>query len=571
MTQNRLCLYGAFTAFATLILLVAGGLVTSTGSGLSVPDWPLSYGKFFPPMIGGIRFEHSHRMIAAFVGFCTFGLTLWLLKAEKRRFMRVLAVTASVAVLAQAILGGITVKYLLPTAVSVAHACLGQSFFVLLCLITLFLTREWREARPEPSEAAGAFFRLCCTTTAFAYSQLVAGAVVRHTHGKGLLVHFFIAFFILVHVIFLNYKIALDKGLARRFLGQIALLDSLVVCQFFLGLGTYLLKFMIDPAAQPRVSEVLFATAHQTTGALILANLFILCFRVRRLFSGKITSSTEFLELMKPRVTFAALATTLAGYLLATDLPVDPPKLMNMLLGAFLVGGGGNALNQYFEQDVDQKMKRTSQRPVPSGRLIASHAFWFGIAVAATGLLELLLFVSPAAAFIGVLILISYAFIYTPLKRITPLNTYAGAIPGALPLLLGWVAGGGKALSVEAASLFMVVFLWQLPHFYAIAWTYREDYRHGGLRMMPAADKNGAETGGQIVLFSLLLFFASLLPFRVGLSGHLYLGIAAVSGAIFVGWSVLLLQRRLEGAKPFVAGSIVYLFVIIASLVADKV
>ena len=570
MKQTKICLYSGFTAFATFILLLAGGLVTSTGSGLSVPDWPLSYGKFFPPMVGGIRFEHSHRLIAAFVGFCTFGLSFFLWRGEKRRFMRTLAILASVSILIQAILGGITVKFLLPTPISVTHACLGQTFFALLCLITLFLTREWKEAPLLPNESSGAFFRLCCTTTAFVYAQLVVGAVVRHTGGYGLVIHFFIAFFVVVHVFFLNYKMFRDKALTESFLVQTLLLDALVLCQIFLGLGTYFFKFLLEKSVEPRLAQVLFATAHQSTGALILANLSILCFRVQRLFKGKISSSTEFLELMKPRLTFAALATTLAGYLLASPLLADPTKILNTLLGAFLVGGGGSALNQFFERDADSRMMRTVGRPLPSKRLEPSHALWFGVAVSVLGLLELLLFVSPVTALIGTCIFLSYVFIYTPLKRITPLNTYVGAVPGALPLVLGWVAGGGS-LGLETTLLFLLVFLWQLPHFYAIAWVYKDDYRRGGLRMMPETDTSGSGTGGQIVLFSALLFLASLLPFRIGISGHAYLAIATLSGAVFLGLAIRLQRRHMEGAKSFVTTSIVYLFILIISLVADKI
>ena len=569
MTQSRLFRYSAFTACTTLVLLLAGGLVTSTGSGLSVPDWPLSYGKFFPPMIGGIRFEHSHRLIAAFVGFCTFGLTIWLWRSEKRPFMRILGVVASVAVLTQALLGGITVKYLLPTPVSVAHACLGQSFFTLLCLITLFLTREWKEGEKVPSETAGAFFRLSCTTTLFVYAQLIAGAVVRHTGGHGLLIHFFTAFFITVHVFFLNYKMLRDKTLTRAFLGQIVFLDGLIVCQLFMGLGTYFLKYLIDKAAAPRVSEVLFATAHQTTGALILANMFVLSFRIRRLFSGPIGSSSEFLELMKPRLTFAALATTFAGYLLAPKPSMDPGRILNLLMGTFLIGGACSALNQYFERAMDSRMPRTMRRPLPSGRLEPSHALWFGFGVFLLGFLELFIFVSPLTAVIGALTFLSYVFVYTPLKQRTLLNTYVGAVPGALPLILGWAAGGGS-LSVGAGALFMIVYLWQLPHFYAIAWIYKEDYRLGGLRMMPVTDTRGTETGAQIVLFSALLFAASLLPFRVGLSGSLYLKVALLSGTLFMGQAILLFIRRLSGARQFVISSIFYLLILVTSLVADK-
>ena len=170
---------------------------------------------------------------------------------------------------------------------------------------------------------------------------------------------------------------------------------------------------------------------------------------------------------------------------------------------------------------------------------------------------------------IAALTLLSYVFVYTPLKRMTQLNTYIGAIPGALPALLGWVAAGGE-LSAQAGSLFLILFLWQLPHFYAIAWAYRDDYEKGGLRMMPVADREGRKTAFQIVLFCLLLVLASLLPFWTGISGAMYLTVAIVAGAVFVGLALDLSMGRLLRAKKFAFASIVYLLVIMVSLVADK-
>ena len=571
MFHKNLYHYSLFTAAATLILLGAGGLVTSTGSGLSVPDWPLSYGKFFPPMIGGIRFEHSHRLIAAFVGFCTFGLSIWLWRVDRRPLMRVLSISASVAILAQALLGGLTVKFMLPTPVSVSHACLGQTFFCLLCVIVLLLSREWKEATVTPSAAAPVFFRLCCTAATFAYAQLVAGAVVRHTGGKGIEVHLFLAFFIVVHLLFLNVRLFLDRPLTERLGAQMILLNGLVLFQLFLGLGTYLVKYLIEKAAQPRPVEVLLATAHQTVGALILASLILLVLRARRLFSpsGKTSSPSEFLELMKPRLTLTALLATLAGYLLASGEASDLARLFHTMLGAFLLGSGGNALNQYFERDADARMPRTQNRPLPGGRLDPILALWFGWIISLTGLLELLLFVSPLTAGLGLVIFLSYVFIYTPLKRRTTLNTFVGAVPGALPFLLGWVAGEGPLLSANAAALFLILYLWQLPHFYAIAWVYRDDYRLGGFQMLPQRDPSGKETASQIVLFSVLLFAAALMPFHTGLSGVFYLVVAAASSAVFLVLAIRLL-RDLSKAKQFVTASIVYLCTLMMSLLVDK-
>lgn len=568
----KLYSYSLFTALATLILIAAGGLVTSTGSGLSVPDWPLSYGGFFPPMIGGIRFEHSHRMIAATVGFLTFGLSVWVWRTQTRRFMKVLALTASLAIVAQAILGGMTVKYLLPKPISVSHACLGQAFFVLVCLISLFLSKQWKESSKTVSEKALGFTHLAWTLAAFSYCQLIAGAVVRHTGGKGLVVHLFLALFIFLHVIFLNEKMFRDRVIQRLFLTQVIWLDGLVICQIFLGLGAYFFKYAMEKGSVPGASEVLFTTAHQTCGALILANFFTLGFRAKRLLTPDPTKgmSSEYLELVKVRLTLTALIATFAGFFLASGARVDTARLLHTLLGAFLIGGGGNALNQYFERDIDRKMRRTEKRPLPSERLSPRNALVFGSLLVAAGIAEMLLFVSGLSALIGFTIFFSYVFIYTPLKRVTILNTYAGAVPGALPFVLGWVCGGGP-LDATALALFLILFIWQLPHFYAIAWVYRDDYKNGGLKMLPERDPSGSDTAFQILFYSCLLLAASLLPVLVGLSGKLYLIAASIGGLALVALAADLFKRGLSRARRFISVSILYIFIILISLVADKI
>ena len=571
MTQQPLYLVSIVVAFATWILLVAGGLVTSTGSGLSVPDWPLSYGQFFPPMVGGIRFEHSHRMIAAVVGFLTLGLTVLFLMKEKRRWVRRLAVIALAAVLLQAILGGITVLYLLPTAVSVMHACLGQSFFCLVMAMALFSSGEWEKAPALRAAHGAAFKRLSLTTTVFIYSQLVAGAMVRHTGGRGIEIHLFLAFFILIHLFFLNLKVFKDPTISRAFLKQMLLVDGLFVAQLFLGLGSFVFKLVLEKAPVPRLWEVLLTTAHQSTGALILATSVLMTLRAFRFLRNEKAGaySSEYLQLMKPRVTLMALATTWVGYGLASSGLKPDTTLWHTLLGAFLIGGGANALNQYLEKDIDAKMKRTENRPIPSGRLKPESARLLGWVCALLGFAELIFFVSPLCGLLGLGVFVSYVFCYTPLKRTTTLNTFVGAIPGALPIVLGYAAGSGRE-GHEALALFLMLFLWQLPHFFAIAWFYREDYRRGGLRMLPAEDPSGSETARHIIFYAALLIPATLLPFRLGMAGLFYFWAALLSGtAIFV-FSLVLARGKLILAKKFVGASICHLAALMVFLLADK-
>lgn len=284
MTLTGLHRYSKLVAAATFVLLIAGGLVTSTDSGLSVPDWPLSYGQYFPPMIGGIRFEHTHRVIAGLVGLLTLALALFFLRKEGRGWVRGIGVAALLMVVAQAVLGGLTVIYLLPAPISVLHACLGQTFFCTLAALALFTSKEWTEATPLPSESAPALRRLVALTTMLIYLQLVVGAIVRHTQGQGTGYHIIFAFLIVFHVLLAVLKIAKDQTLQRRLFPHAIFLGVLIITQIFLGFGAFIMTQMLPKAEMPRTGEVLFATAHQTTGALILALSLLLTLRSFRLF-----------------------------------------------------------------------------------------------------------------------------------------------------------------------------------------------------------------------------------------------------------------------------------------------
>lgn len=281
MPSTALHRYAIFMVAATLVLIAAGGLVTSTDSGLSVPDWPLSYGRLMPPMVGGIRFEHTHRVIAGTVGLLTLGLAALCWRVEKRGWVRGFALGAVAAVIAQAVLGGLTVIYLLPDWISVAHATLGQSFLCLLGALALFTSREWA-GRPalDPSVDASVR-RLLAVTTALVWAQLVAGAIVRHS-GHGLRWHFAIAFLVAVHVLAVLGKLARDERLMRPLYPHALALGGLVTLQVFLGFAAYVFVRRLRGDVAP-LGEVLVTTAHQTTGALILLTSLLLTLRSYRL------------------------------------------------------------------------------------------------------------------------------------------------------------------------------------------------------------------------------------------------------------------------------------------------
>ncbi len=285
MENRTLHRFAQFLTGVTFLLIIAGGLVTSTGSGLSVPDWPLSYGKFFPPMIGGIRFEHTHRVIAGIVGILTFVLTVWLLKTEKRASVRWLGVSASLLVIVQAILGGVTVIHFLPDVISILHACIAQTFFCLVAALALVASPGWNEKSPIPPAFAKPLYPLLILTTVFIYLQLIAGATVRHTGGNhGLMWHFTGAFLIFVHALLVVIKIPKQYPSVKKLVVPAISLGMLVIVQIFLGFGAFIFKILLEKAAVPRPAEVFFATAHQATGALILVTSVLLTLRYFKQF-----------------------------------------------------------------------------------------------------------------------------------------------------------------------------------------------------------------------------------------------------------------------------------------------
>jgi protoheme IX farnesyltransferase len=278
----------------------------------------------------------------------------------------------------------------------------------------------------------------------------------------------------------------------------------------------------------------------------------------------------DYIELAKPRVLLLVLLTVAAGALLAARGTPDPIYVVHVLCGTALVAAGASALNQLFERQSDALMHRTERRPLPGGRLrpleVGVLGIWLGvagIAYLALTLPHLLAAGVAGAAFLG------YAFVYTPLKSRTSLNTLVGAVPGALPPVIGWTAITGS-IGPEIVSLFVILFFWQVPHFLAIAWMYRHDYARAGLEMLPVHDESGTRTGRQMVVYSLALVPASLAPAAIGLAGPVYLIGALLSGLVFLNCARNFACATSDArARRMLQASLIYLPALLALLVLD--
>ncbi len=279
----------------------------------------------------------------------------------------------------------------------------------------------------------------------------------------------------------------------------------------------------------------------------------------------------DFVTLGKPRVVLMVVLTTLVGYYLGAGFELDWLQLVHLLVGTALAAAGTLALNQFLERDLDARMQRTRRRPLPDGRLQPGEAAVFGGLLTGGGIAYLGVSVGVGCAAVIAVIAVLYLGLYTPLKRVSPLATVLGAVPGALPPVAGWVAARGE-LGIGAAVLFAILFLWQLPHTLAIARLYRDDYACAGIRVLPVVDPDGGSTERQIVAGCLALHAAGLLPTLVGLTGGVYFFGALLLGALFlvVGMAQAL-RPSAPAARRVVLASVIYLPVLLALMALDKV
>ena len=276
-------------------------------------------------------------------------------------------------------------------------------------------------------------------------------------------------------------------------------------------------------------------------------------------------------DLTKARLTALVLLTTLVGFYIGWRGPMNFVLMFHLLAGTALLASGASALNQLLEREYDAKMRRTQNRPLPSGRLQPATVMIFGGVVATAGLIYLALAVNLITSVIGAVTFVSYLFIYTPLKRVTWLNTAIGAVPGALPPMMGWTAARGE-LSGEGWALFAILAFWQIPHFMAIAWIYRDEYARAGFKMLPVVDPDGLRTGQQTVSHTLALCIVSLCPVLFHMAGSFYLAGALILGAGYL-WCAVQFSRQLTlvRARQLFLASIIYLPLLLAVMVWDKI
>lgn len=278
----------------------------------------------------------------------------------------------------------------------------------------------------------------------------------------------------------------------------------------------------------------------------------------------------DFVQLIKPRIALLIVISTAVGYCYGTLSTFSFLTLLHALLGAALMAGGSATLNQWYERDLDAQMNRTRIRPIPAGTISPNHALLFGLVLSIVGLLELCLFTNLLAAFLGLLTSAGYLFAYTPLKRIDPICTTVGALPGAMPPLIGFAAARGH-LTLEAWVLFGILFLWQFPHFHAIAWIYREDYKRAGIKMLAVVRPHGAGLTVEILAALLLLLPITLAPTFLHMAGKVYFVAAFILDLAFLYFGLRLTrQRNVQRARTLLLASVIYIPILFAFLVFDN-
>ena len=558
----------------TFLLILLGGLVHNTESSLACPDWPLCYGQFFPEMRGGILIEHSHRLLASLVGFVVFlGFSFSLSKKSPLNPFFRYYLLALILVIVQGIFGGITVIYKLPTIVSTTHLTLALCFFLFVMFLHhLHHRKEVFEVSQNSLEAnfVQSLRRTLYVFFIILFAQVVFGAFIRHsgigaacgvgaansllcfdvasnqmslipsttqaiTHFLHRLLGFALAIgsLLFVRLYFQFKKIAkLDKGWSS--ISKILLLIPLVTfLQALLGILT--IVTVIGPIT---------TTLHLGGATLLLALVWKAILLLRDYLNQadqnflKPGHLEELLELMKPKLSLLVVATALIG-MLATSKSLEFFHTLYILSALCFLVMGSAILNCYLEKDVDSKMERTRLRASVTGSIPSRHAMVIGLFFLIVSLV-MLYTVNWSTMILGLTGSALYLLAYTPLKEKTEFAVYVGAIPGAIPILMGWTAVG-EPISMLAISLFLILFVWQIPHFLAIAIIYSEQYQAAGLSVFP--NTIGVKPTIKLSLLNCLLLLAvSLFPYLVGDSSKAYAYIASFLSLVFLGLTALSLN-----------------------------
>ena len=291
---------------------------------------------------------------------------------------------------------------------------------------------------------------------------------------------------------------------------------------------------------------------------------------MKKTLSKYLVITNSYIELMKPNILIMVLITTILGYFLGADGKILWNNLTWMLIGTTFSAGGAGVLNQYLERDQDKIMNRTCNRPIPSGKISPQNALIFGIITVIVGTIVLVVKINLLTGFLSILTAFMYVLIYTPMKRVTWLNTSLGSIPGALPPIGGWAAAT-NSIDSGAWILFAILYLWQHPHFFAIAWMCKDDYEKAGFKMLPVIEPDGNRTIRQILWHLSLLFPISLLPVLIGMNGNIYLyGVLIITLYYFISAFPMLYKKSYKNASRILKASVLYLPALMIIIIIDK-
>ncbi len=607
MRVKNLSLVAVLTTF---VLVVWGAVVHNTESSLACPDWPLCYNSFFPKMEGAILIEHGHRLLATLVGILTIGL-VWAtaierMKSEKQAHLFRMSCLALFLVIAQGVLGGITVIYRLPTIVSTSHLGLSLIFLSTLIYIhhsagsylvklssiknetKLLIQKSWR-----PSLRHGVLVAL-----AVLYLQILLGAFMRHS-GAGAacglgpnnsllcmdfeslvltlwpklpaaqlhMVHRLFAIVVFFVVSFFTIRVS-HFFKEERHLKVVSLLPFLFISfQVFIGIITVAFNLSVIPT-----------TLHLAGAALSLAALWKLNLMLNDLEivyseSNRHSFFSDLVNLTKPRLSLLVMVTVLVGAMIAPEKIYFFRALLAIFLITLVVIGAA-ALNCFIERDVDALMLRTKDRPLPSRRMNPKTALVFGSLLLLISIPSLCIFINALTGILAIVAAVLYLYAYTPMKQKSEFAVYIGAIPGALPPVMGWTAVTGK-IDVMAVALFLILFIWQLPHFLAISLYHAKDYGAANIKVYPNLKRGFFITKIGIFVFTLLLFLASLLPAFFSQASFVYTRAAVILSGVFLIYSGKGLfikkdEAMQRWARNYFYGSLFYLPLILAALIFFK-
>jgi protoheme IX farnesyltransferase len=581
--MTRFHKYSFFTAICGFFLIFAGALVTSTGSGLSVPDWPLSFGTFFPEMTGGVFYEHGHRLIAGFVAILTVILAIWAKIKIQDRLIRIFSYVAVGAVVVQAVLGGMTVIFQLPTWISMSHAFLGQSFVGILSLIALFSSRTWLQITKDDQKNT-LLPHLSMFFVWLIFVQLFLGAWMRHI-GAGLAIPDFptsmgawippvFSYWVKVHFAHRVGALCIFLFTVVYFLYVFLKHREFRIVQWFSRIIAFLILVQISLGALViwTGKNAWITSLHVLCGAIILSAVLLISAISLKTFSRQKSYLLllDYVSLGKPRITIMVCMTTYVGFYLASRTGIDVARLLWTLTSVFLVSFGSCSLNQVVEVGVDQAMDRTKNRPLAAGRLSLTQGIAVSCSTILLGLFIMWFEVNMIGTFFVLASFLGYIIFYTPLKKVTTLNTLVGAIPGALPPVIGWVAATGQ-FTYQAFLLFVIMFLWQLPHFLAIAWMFADDYKKAKMRMLPINDISGGLTTRQALLYTIALIPIGLIPSFVGMAGKIYFFGTLMISIWFLGKVYLFYKtKQTAQARSVLMSSLMYLPLVFLLMIVDK-